>query len=132
MTVTTNVAAAMLILASMAVAQDGSDRVAPPAMNTRSSAQQQASKAARRHCATLKWNASPTSDIDGYYIYRATGARGKLKRITTRAVKETEYKDFNVRAGKTYAYAITAVKTVDSRVMESALTPSVVVRVPKP
>ncbi len=132
MNICTNLAVAVLILASTAMVQEQPARPGPPITNTSSNTQQRASTSSKGHCAELKWNASPTKDIDGYYIYRASGRRGKLKRITPKAVKETEYKDFNVRAGKTYTYAITAVKTVQSQVMESAFTPSVVIRVPKP
>ncbi len=133
MNVGLNVAAAVLILASTAMAQEQPDRAAPPTVGTSSNTQQSARKPAKPHSAELKWKASTSSDIEGYYVYRAEGGLGAgFERITSAPVKKTEYKDVNVHPGKTYVYAISAVKTVGSRVIESSLTPSVVVHIPNP
>ncbi len=102
-------------------------------MRPGSSIQQPAGAPAKPHWAELKWKASPSKDIDGYYVYRAVGGLGAgFERITPSPVKKTDYKDDAVQPGKTYTYAVSAVKIVGSRVYESAFTPSIVVRIPHP
>jgi hypothetical protein len=125
-----------LALAGM-VGQEPSARPLPPPMGTAPGHQASASSASpstgKPHKAELRWAASTTGGIDGYYVYRAEGGLGAgYDRLTPKPIKEAHYTDLNVEAGKLYVYAVTTVRIVNSRAIESRFTPQVVVRIPKP
>jgi len=55
----------------------------------------------------LKWNASPSSGVSGYAVYRGTASGGPYTKLST--VTATSYTDSTVTAGKEYFYVVTAV-----------------------
>ena len=55
----------------------------------------------------LAWNASPEEDVALYAVYRAEGAGAFLRIATTQRIT-TVYTDRDVRSGRTYRYAVTA------------------------
>jgi hypothetical protein len=70
------------------------------------------------HMVDLSWNASTSTDILGYNIYRGQVASGPYLKINTGGlVASTLYSDTNVGSGITYYYVATV---VDSRGQESA------------
>lgn len=60
------------------------------------------------HTVTLTWNASTSSDVASYNVYRATGTSTNYTEIATGIVNLT-YTDTNVTDGTTYNYVVTAV-----------------------
>lgn len=69
--------------------------------------------AAPVHSVNLSWNASTSSNVSGYNIYRAayTGACGSFSKINSLLNTGTLYTDSAVVDGATYCYATTAVNT---------------------
>jgi hypothetical protein len=55
----------------------------------------------------LAWNASPSTDVASYAVYRATG-EGPFARIGTTPAINTVFTDREVTAGARYRYAVTA------------------------
>jgi hypothetical protein len=62
------------------------------------------------HSVTLSWNASPSSDVIGYYVYRSTSSTGPYARLTS-ALVGSDYTDGSVLSGATYYYVTTAVSS---------------------
>jgi predicted small lipoprotein YifL len=56
----------------------------------------------------LIWEPSTDLDIAGYVVLRGEAAGGPLAAITTTPIRETTYRDTEVRAGKRYVYAVVA------------------------
>ncbi len=71
-----------------------------------------AGQAASSHSVALTWNASPTSGIDGYNVFRgaASGAEGTTP-LNPSPVSGLTYTDANVSSGQTYFYVVTAVNS---------------------
>ena len=61
------------------------------------------------HSVSLSWNASSTSGVVGYYVYRSTVSGSSYTRLTSSAVGALKYTDGTVSTGKTYYYVVTAV-----------------------
>ncbi|MGH9521378.1 MAG: hypothetical protein ACRD3E_02465 [Terriglobales bacterium] len=102
----------------------------PPSTNSKNS---KSSKKHKPHSVQLKWEESKTKGIEGYYVYRADGGpSGDFARITPKPIKKTEFKDLNVKAGKTYSYAVSAVQRLGGKEIESARTMPVTVQIPSP
>lgn len=59
------------------------------------------------HSVTLTWNASPSPDVIGYYVYRSTSDSGPYTRLSS-ALVGSDYTDGSVQSGATYYYATTA------------------------
>jgi ribosomal protein S8E len=78
------------------------------------------------HSVALGWDASTSTGIAGYYVYRAVGTGG-YSRLVTSLVSGLKYTDTAVVAGTTYKYAVTAVDTAG---IESAYSSAVTVTVP--
>jgi len=126
-----------LLLAITTVAQEVPTRPSPPTLRAPTVQQQPAASAAPKeqkvHWAELKWTASPTQGVYGYYVYRAVAGRGaKPQRITAQPVKGTKYRDTKVKPGTTYIYSVKAVQKIKSRWVESDGTPPVTARIPSP
>lgn len=126
-----------LSLLGLAVGQAQSTRPSPPtiASNPKQDQSNQSASSHKKkpHSVELKWKASATKGIEGYYVYRAVGgAAAKYERITPKAVKETTYKDSKVEPGKSYSYAVSTVQKRGAQVVESDRTPPVVVQIPNP
>ena len=79
-----------------------------------------------QHSVDLSWDASSSSGITGYYVYRAIGTGGYTKLVTS-PISGLNYTDTTVVAGTAYTYVVTA---VDSAGMESAYSAPVSVTVP--
>ena len=65
------------------------------------------------HTVNLSWDASTSSDVSGYNIYRAvfTTTCGAYTRINSALITTTLYSDSSVVDGTSYCYASTAVNT---------------------
>jgi len=65
------------------------------------------------HTVNLSWNASTSSDVSGYNIYRAvfTTSCGSYAKINSALVTSILYSDSSVVDGTSYCYASTAVNT---------------------
>ena len=57
----------------------------------------------------LKWNASSSSSVTGYDVYRGTTSGGPYTKLSSSPVSATSYTDSTVTAGKEYFYVVTAV-----------------------
>jgi fibronectin type 3 domain-containing protein len=62
---------------------------------------------------SLTWNASSSTDVSGYNIYRApyTSTCGSFAKINPSLNAGTAYTDSNVTDGSSYCYAATTVDT---------------------
>lgn len=87
------------------------------------------SGAAVQHTVGLSWNASTSTSIAGYNVYRSTSSNGSYSRINPVLDPSMNYSDSTVQAGQTYYYATTA---VDSSGTESGYSNKVQVVVPTP
>jgi len=76
---------------------------------------------------TLYWNASTSSSLKGYNVYRSTSKSGSPTRLNSSVDPQTSYTDTTVAAGNTYYYVTTA---VNSSGQESAPSAQVEVQVP--
>jgi len=68
---------------------------------------------------SLIWEAGTESDLQGYLVLRAEGG-GELRAITAEPIKETTYRDAQVKAGARYTYAVVAVDAAGNRSEPSA------------
>ncbi|RPJ64108.1 MAG: fibronectin type III domain-containing protein [Acidobacteria bacterium] len=68
---------------------------------------------------SLIWEANGESDLAGYLVLRAEGG-GELRAVTPEPIKETTYRDAQVKAGIKYTYAIVAVDAAGNRSEPSA------------
>jgi fibronectin type 3 domain-containing protein len=67
-------------------------------------------QATASHSVALTWNASPTSGISGYNIFRATSSDGYgTTPLNASPVPALTYTDTTVASGQTYFYVVTAV-----------------------
>jgi uncharacterized repeat protein (TIGR03803 family) len=82
---------------------------------------------AAAHSVGLLWDASTSSDVVGYNIYRGPSASGPYQKINTTLIVPTNYADNTVQAGQTYFYVTTA---VDSQNNESEYSNQTQVTVP--
>jgi hypothetical protein len=64
-----------------------------------------------QHSVALSWNASASTSITGYNIYRSINASGSYSRINSSPTNATKYADGTVAAGETYYYVVTAVNS---------------------
>jgi len=87
------------------------------------------SGATLQHTVDLSWNASTSTSVAGYNVYRATSSSGSYSRINSALNPSMSYTDSAVQSGQTYYYATTA---VDSSGAESTYSNQVQVTVPLP
>ncbi len=83
-------------------------------------------QAAANHVVDLSWNASTSTDVAGYNVYRSPDG-STWKKINASLVASTAYADSGVSNGSTYYYFTTAVDTAGR---ESTGTPAVQVVIP--
>ncbi len=57
----------------------------------------------------IRWNASPSSDVVGYRVYRSTSATGPFTRATPDVVTHTMFTDAGLAPNTRYYFAVTAV-----------------------
>jgi hypothetical protein len=81
------------------------------------------------HTVSLSWKASTTTNLKGYYVYRASVAGGAYSKLTASPVATTAFVDSSVSSGRTYYYVTTA---VDSNNMESTYSNQATAVVPNP
>jgi centrosomal CEP192-like protein/HYDIN/CFA65/VesB family protein len=82
-----------------------------------------------QHAVDLSWNASTSSTISGYNVYRGTVSGGPYAKINSALDSALSYSDSTVQSGQTYYYVTTA---VDSSGMESSYSSQVQVVIPFP
>ena len=83
-------------------------------------------QATANHVVDLNWNASTSSNIAGYNVYRSADAIN-WKKLNASLIASTLYADSTVANGSTYYYAATA---VDTSGVESVKTPAVKAVIP--
>lgn len=81
------------------------------------------------HTVSLSWNASTSTNIKGYYVYRADIAGGAYAKLNGSPVTATAYTDASVASGRTYYYVTTA---VDTNNVESTYSNQATAVVPSP
>lgn len=76
------------------------------------------------HSVSLNWNASTTSNVVGYNVYRGTtsGSYSLLNSMNS----STSYTDTAVQNGQTYYYVVTAVDSVGAESSYSNPSPAVI------
>jgi len=80
------------------------------------------------HNVTLKWNASASTNIASYSVYRGTASGGPYSLLST-SVVPTSFTDNSVQPGATYFYVTTA---VDANNNESTYSNEVRAAIPAP
>ena len=95
---------------------------------TQSNSRQNPDAKPKAHSVELKWKAS-ASIVVGYNVYRADKSEGPYTKLNSSPVRETNYKDTTVQAGRTYFYRVTA---VDAKGGESGFTSQIKAVVPSP
>jgi hypothetical protein len=78
------------------------------------------------HFVDLSWNASTSSGINGYHIYRSSTSGGAYSLLNNTLQSGTSYTDSTVLSGRTYFYMVRAVDTTgaespDSNVASAAI-----------
>jgi hypothetical protein len=74
------------------------------------------------HYVSLTWNASASSSVAGYNIYRGTSSGGPYStRVNSSLVSGTAFTDATVVAGRTYYYVCTTVDTSNNESPYSSL-----------
>ena len=63
------------------------------------------------HTVSLSWKASTSTNLKGYYVYRADVAGGAYAKLNSSPVTATSFTDGSVASGRTYYYVTTAVNT---------------------
>ena len=82
-----------------------------------------------QHTVNLAWDASSSSSVVGYYMYRGTQSGGPYSRLNSSPQAATDYSDDTVASGQTYYYVVTS---VDSASAESSYSNQAKVVVPTP
>lgn len=80
-----------------------------------------------RHSVGLSWDASGSSGVIGYNVYRLTLPSGMYKKLSGKPVSGQSFTDGTVETGKTYSYAVTAVNSTGE---ESHYSQSVTASIP--
>lgn len=79
------------------------------------------------HSVALNWNASTSSGVVGYNVYRSGQSGGPYAKINSALIPSTTNTDTNVQSGSTYYYVVTA---VDSSGRESVFSNQVQAVIP--
>ncbi len=82
-----------------------------------------------QHTTNLSWNASTSTSISGYNVYRGTASGGPYAKINSALDSSLSYGDSTVQSGQTYYYVTTA---VDSSGVESSYSGQVQAVIPFP
>jgi Abnormal spindle-like microcephaly-assoc'd, ASPM-SPD-2-Hydin len=81
---------------------------------------------ASSHSVALTWDPS-TSDVIGYYVYRAALGSGSYARLNAAPLVQLQFSDDNVQSGQTYSYVVTS---VDADSTESVYSDGVTADIP--
>ena len=65
------------------------------------------------HAVTLNWNASISSGVIGYNVYRRNAAGGPYTKVNSSVITVTTYNDNTVQPGQTYFYVVTSINLSD-------------------
>ena len=65
------------------------------------------------HAVTLNWNASISSGVIGYNVYRRNAAGGPYTKVNSSVVTVTTYNDNTVQPGQTYFYVVASINLSD-------------------
>ena len=60
---------------------------------------------------SLIWNANDEADLAGYLVLRGEAPGETLRAVTASPIRDTTYRDTDVRPGARYVYAVVAVDT---------------------
>jgi hypothetical protein len=82
-----------------------------------------------QHTVDLSWNASTSTSVAGYNVYRSTATGGPFSKINPALNPSMSYSDGTVQSGQTYYYVTTA---VDTNGVESSYSNQVKATVPSP
>jgi fibronectin type 3 domain-containing protein len=77
------------------------------------------------HDVTLNWNASISSGVAGYNVYRGTVSGGPYFRLNSSVVTATTFNDNAVQTGQTYFYVVTSISlnNVESSFSNEVMAP---------
>jgi hypothetical protein len=84
---------------------------------------------APQHSVTLAWNASTSSNVVGYNVYRGAQSGGPYAKLTSFPEPGTSFMDGTVQSGATYFYVATS---VDANSVESAYSSAAMAVIPTP
>lgn len=79
------------------------------------------------HSVALSWDASVSSGVVGYFVYRGNVSGGPYTRLNLSADASLNFTDPSVTSGQTYFYVVTA---VDGNNYESGLSSEVSAQIP--
>jgi len=79
------------------------------------------------HAVTLNWNASASSGVAGYNVYRGSVSGGPYARMNSSAITITSFNDNAVQPGQTYFYVVTSISLND---VESSFSNEVMAPIP--
>jgi len=79
------------------------------------------------HTVNLSWNASTSTSVAGYNVYRSTTTGGPFSKLNPSLNPSMNYSDSTVQSGQTYSYVTT---TVDSNGVESSYSNQVKAVIP--
>jgi hypothetical protein len=82
-----------------------------------------------QHSVDLSWNASQSSGVVGYNVYRGDKTGGPYSRINSPLEASTSYTDAVVNGGSTYYYVVTA---IDANGLESNYSNQAKALIPTP
>ena len=80
------------------------------------------------HAVTLNWNASISSGVIGYNVYRRIASGGPYTKVNSSVVTVTTYNDNTVQPGQTYFYVVTTINLSDD--VESSYSNEVMAPIP--
>jgi fibronectin type 3 domain-containing protein len=77
------------------------------------------------HDVTLNWNASASSGVAGYNVYRGSVSGGPYARMNSSAITITSFTDNAVQPGQTYFYVVTSISlnNVESSFSNEVMAP---------
>lgn len=85
---------------------------------------------ATAHSVAITWQASPSTNLQGYKVYRGQTSGGPYTSIAgTLAASVQQFTDSSVLSGQAYFYVITS---IDLNGLESAPSPEVSAQIPTP
>jgi fibronectin type 3 domain-containing protein len=79
------------------------------------------------HDVTLNWNASISTGVIGYNVYRRNASGGPYAKVNSSVVTVTTYNDNAVQPGQTYFYVVTSINLSD---VESSYSNEVMAPIP--
>jgi fibronectin type 3 domain-containing protein len=120
------IAVSLILSGCGSTAASGSSNGAASALASAPSSPAQ-SNTVSSHDVSLRWDASASSGILGYNVYRATGSGGPYMKLNSSIVSATNYTDNAVQSGQTYYYVVTA---MDTENLESAYSTEIAAVIP--